>query len=647
MEQKQIRPGLWQLTARDEGLRVFRAASFTETGMMYQSYLMDAGGIFIALGTLPARYGAEWLETIRTIVGDNGIGWAVLLGTEDDRAAARLLMGAYSEAVFIGGNKTLFQLEGFTEQELQSIEARTNRSLTLGNKRLELRVLADKLGARLYVLDRAEGVLVTADAFGSVYGGGGALVSELADKAGWLRGAAGYFADIQGPKRRGSLAVAAALVRENGVGLILPALGPAVDADIDALLSVYEGPAPEKAKTPTVAVVYTPGGYVRELAEQISGGIGESGAVAAECIDLSAASRDKALKTLPQADAYLFGTPEVGGDAAKAVWDIVTSLTREDCAGKLAAVFCSTDSKGRATENLRQRLGQLGSDLNLQDYTVQVRPDGQALKNAYEYGYGISCSVLKIPNPRKPKLVKCLVCGEIFDASLGVCPVCGVGLEQCVPVDEEEAAFRKDTDRRYVILGGGIAGLSAAEAIRARDGTGGITMVSAESCLPINRPMLTKDLQTVFQALESLSIHPQDWYKEQNIELRLGCEVVSIDTVKKQVLTAGGEILPYDKLICATGAECFVPPFEGHDKPGVLTIRHLTDSAELAARMKGAKNAVVIGGGVLGLEAASELMRAGIKVTVLEAAPQIIGRQVDVQSAALLRRAMEKLGVLP
>lgn len=171
MEQKQIRPGLWQLTARDEGLRVFRAASFTETGMMYQSYLMDAGGIFIALGTLPARYGAEWLETIRTIVGDNGIGWAVLLGTEDDRAAARLLMGAYSEAVFIGGNKTLFQLEGFTEQELQSIEARTNRSLTLGNKRLELRVLADKLGARLYVLDRAEGVLVTADAFGSVYGG--------------------------------------------------------------------------------------------------------------------------------------------------------------------------------------------------------------------------------------------------------------------------------------------------------------------------------------------------------------------------------------------------------------------------------------------------------------------------------------------
>jgi len=100
-----------------------------------------------------------------------------------------------------------------------------------------------------------------------------------------------------------------------------------------------------------------------------------------------------------------------------------------------------------------------------------------------------------------------------------------------------------------------------------------------------------------------------------------------------------------DKLIYAAGAECFVPPFEGHDKPGVLTIRHLSDSRELARWLRGAKNAVVIGGGVLGLEAASELMRAGIAVTVLEATPQIIGRQVDGETASILKKTMEGMGV--
>lgn len=644
MERKQIRPGLWQVTAREDGLRVFGAASFTEDGLMYQSYLMDAGSTYIALGSLPARYGAEWLSEVQKITGSGGIGWAVLLGTEDDRAAARLLLEAFPDIVLIGGTQTLFRLEGFTGAEHHSIEVRADRSLTLGNKRLEFRVLSDKLGSRLYVLDRTEGILVTADAFGSVYSSEQTLVSEMADKTGWLRGAARHYADIQGAKRDKSLSAAAALMREDGVKLILPARGPAVDTDIDALLSVYESPTPEKGAKPTVAVVYAPGGYVRELAEQISGGIRETGA-AARCVDLSAVNRDEVLDVLPQADAYLFGTTETGGDAAKPVWDILTSLGRGDCAGKLAAVFCATDSKGSAAENLRQRLAQLGCDLNLQNYMAQGRPDGQALKNAYEYGFGVGCSVLKIPNPRKPKLVKCLVCGEIFDASLGICPVCGVGLDQCVPVDEEAVAFKKDTDHRYVIIGGGIAGLSAAEAIRARDGTGGIIILSAEPDLPINRPMLTKDLKTVAQTPESLAIHGPEWYAEQNFELRLGCTVDSIDAAGKRVQTDAGDWLAYDKLIYAAGAECFVPPFEGHDKPGVLTIRHLPDSRELAVRMKGAKNAVVIGGGVLGLEAASELMRARITVTVLEATPQIIGRQVDGETASILKKTMEGMGV--
>ncbi|MCD8337822.1 MAG: FAD-dependent oxidoreductase [Lachnospiraceae bacterium] len=246
---------------------------------------------------------------------------------------------------------------------------------------------------------------------------------------------------------------------------------------------------------------------------------------------------------------------------------------------------------------------------------------------------------------RKPKLVKCLVCGEIFDASLGICPVCGVGLDQCVPVEEEEISYRKDTNLRYVILGGGIAGVSAAEAIRKRDQTGTILILSAEDYLPIYRPMLTKNLNIADVSSEALFIHPEKWYEEHHIQLRLGEAVDSLDPERKIVRTANaGDEIDYDRLIFATGAESFIPPFDGWRKEGVVTIRHLSDSRKIQEWMKTAKTAVVIGGGVLGLEAASELLQNGIHVTVLEAAPQIIGRQADADSAAVLRKKMAALG---
>ena len=116
---------------------------------------------------------------------------------------------------------------------------------------------------------------------------------------------------------------------------------------------------------------------------------------------------------------------------------------------------------------------------------------------AYEYGYQFGCRVLNI-EACKPKktgartLVKCLVCGEIFDSSLEICPVCGVGKENFVPADIEENSFSNNTKEYYVILGNGIAGLNAAKAIRERDKTGTVVMISNESCASYNRPMLTK-----------------------------------------------------------------------------------------------------------------------------------------------------------
>lgn len=390
-----------------------------------------------------------------------------------------------------------------------------------------------------------------------------------------------------------------------------------------------------EAKIPSLALICEGDSTLPALAAAIARGASEAGAIDLACCNLISDGAEAAQALLERCDGVLFG---LTGKA--------TSLRRliagwNEKPGKSAAVFYATRASGEA-DRLRALLKLQGFDLSLQSFFWGWNPGENELQGAENFGFAVGCSLLRIPNPRQPKLVKCLVCGEIFDASLGVCPVCGVGLDQCVPVEEDEVAFRRDSDTRYVILGGGIAAVSAADAIRQRDQTGSITLFSMESVLPIRRPMLTKDF---VEALGDLSLHPVQWYAQRNITLRLGCPVTAVDAVTKTVTTQGGETVPYDKLIFATGAECFVPPFEGRDRSNVLTIRHQEDIEKLTGIMRNAKDAVVIGGGVLGLEAATELYRSGLKLTVLEAAPQILGRQVDAATAVRLRDHLSAMGV--
>ena len=389
------------------------------------------------------------------------------------------------------------------------------------------------------------------------------------------------------------------------------------------------------AKTPVLALIWEGDSTLPALAAAIAQGVSEAGTIDIACCNLVSDGMETAQALLERCDGVLFGLTGKAANLRRLIagWDGKPS--------KSASSFYTTRAAGEA-DRLRSLLKLQGFDLNLQSFFWGWDPGEKELQGVENFGFAVGCSLLRIPNPRQPRLVKCLVCGEIFDASLGICPVCGVGLDQCVPVEENETTFHRDSDTRYVVLGGGVAAVSAAEAIRQRDHTGSVTIFSAEDVLPIRRPMLTKDFT---EALGDLSLHPAQWYAEQDITLRLGCPVTAVDPTAKAVTTQDGETVFYDKLIFATGAECFVPPFEGHDRPNVFTIRHQADIRRLTEVIKDAKNAVVIGGGVLGLEAASELYRSGLKLTVLEAAPQMLGRQVDAATAARLREHLASMGV--
>lgn len=197
----------------------------------------------------------------------------------------------------------------------------------------------------------------------------------------------------------------------------------------------------------------------------------------------------------------------------------------------------------------------------------------------------------------------------------------------------------------YIVIGNGIAGLNAAESIRDRDKDGKITIVSDEKYYTYSRLMLSHYLGKDVEP-EKLYIHPVSWYEERNIDVMLNMKVENVDTEKKIVKTSSGD-LPYTKLIIASGSYSFIPPVEGTDKKGVFALRTYDDMAAITNAIKSSKKAIVIGGGVLGLEAAWAIRQAGLDVDVLEFFPRLLPRQMDEEGSVILKKIVENADVTP
>lgn len=200
--------------------------------------------------------------------------------------------------------------------------------------------------------------------------------------------------------------------------------------------------------------------------------------------------------------------------------------------------------------------------------------------------------------------------------------------------------------KRYFILGGGIAALSAAQAIRQNDKSGLIVMISGENVLPYYRPALTKQLLGNISA-EDIAIRKPAWYDApgRDIVTLTGRRISAIDTKKKTIALQDGNIFTYDKLVYALGARCFIPPFEGSDRVNVIAVRDVKDAARVRELARNAKHAVVIGGGVLGLEAAWSLHQGGLSVSVVEFDARVMARQVEAETSEQIARAMKDHGV--
>lgn len=197
----------------------------------------------------------------------------------------------------------------------------------------------------------------------------------------------------------------------------------------------------------------------------------------------------------------------------------------------------------------------------------------------------------------------------------------------------------------YVIIGSGIAGLSAAKAIRKNDTEGKITMLTKEQVAPYYRTKLTKAISSG-ETKEQLLVEKEGFYEENNIELRLSTTVDKVDYKNNKVLLENGEEVAYDKLLIASGASPFVPPFESENQQNIFKMRTIEDLEELRRALPEIKTALVVGGGLLGLEAAQALHEKGVEVHIVEFADYLLVRQLDADTAKVLEDALTKEGFI-
>lgn len=250
----------------------------------------------------------------------------------------------------------------------------------------------------------------------------------------------------------------------------------------------------------------------------------------------------------------------------------------------------------------------------------------------------------RVPAEERSGKVKCTVCGEVFDASLEKCPVCAAGPESWIPAEEAAAEFRNDTSEKFIILGGGPGAFYAAKAVRERNATCSIVMITDEDVIPYNRPMLTKALLDDISN-DRLAIEKQAWFDDNSIFTVKGQKIKVIDTAAKEVECESGMKFAYDKLVYALGAYCFVPPIKGSDRSHVFTVRNVADVGRIKAFIGNVRQVVCIGGGVMGLEGAWELKKGGYDVTVLETAPGLLAKQLDDTASAMTEKILNDCGI--
>jgi len=197
--------------------------------------------------------------------------------------------------------------------------------------------------------------------------------------------------------------------------------------------------------------------------------------------------------------------------------------------------------------------------------------------------------------------------------------------------------------KRYLIVGDGVAGARASIKVKETDPTGEVRILTEEA-YPFYYRVRFPELVAGEIDIKDIMIHTRDYYQNKGISIHLEERATGGSLEKKEIVTQTGKTYAYDLLLVATGGYAFVPPIKGVEKKGVFTLRSMQDAIGFRQFLPAVKQAILIGGGLVGLETAGALLRRGIKVAVIEYNPRILPRQTDPEGSKILQGKMEQMG---
>lgn len=665
MKHLELKKDITWIGAQDPDLRVFDIIMETEYGTSYNAYLVKGQDKIALFETVKAKCYDSFKERLEQLVDIKDIDYIVVDHTEPDHAGSvEMLLKINPDIKIVGSTSALGFLKEITNYPFESIKVNTGDEIDLGGKTLKF-ISAPFLHwpDSIYTYIPEDQLLITCDSFGSHYAFDDILWSKIEDKKDYYSALKYYFTMIMGPFKQYVLQ-AISKIEKLEIDMICPGHGPVLDENPMEIVETYRKWATECClfDEKTVIVPYVSAyGYTKELAENIGRGLKDAG-VQVILHDMVYASKAEVLNQIRWADGVLFGTPTINGDALPPIWDLLMAMSPITHKNKLAGAFGSFGWSGEGVPNVEQRLKMLRMKIFAPGYKIRFKPNEEQIEHAYQYGLNFGNKILgketdsqfineshtkDQPSKGDGKIKKwvCVVCGDVFEGEKApdICPTCGASHEQFEIYEEEEIAYQSEEELSIVIIGNGVGALSSAREARLRNKRASITMITDENHITYNRPMLIDYLSGDYDQ-DHFIIEDAMWYEDENIDVLYDTKVTEIDFNEKNVITEKGNF-SYDRLILAQGSRAFIPPITDINAKGVHVLKDIKDAHQLTSVLEYVDKIAIIGGGLLGLEAADIFNELNKSVTVFEVANRLVPRQLDERSSGYLKDIILKKDV--
>lgn len=666
MNKLKLKDNIWWIGATDHKLRVFDIIMYTEFGTSYNSYLIKGSEKTAVVETVKYTFTEDYLKQLQEEIDVTKLDYIIVSHTEPDHSSTvGALLELAPQAVVVGSSPAIRFLKMIANRKFDYITVGDGDSLSLGDKTLDF-ISAPFLHwpDTIYTYVKEDKTLFTCDSFGAHYATDNVLLSQVESRDDYSSALTYYFNMIFGPFK-GHMLEAIAKIENLEIDMICTGHGPIIDVNPWEVINQYKEWAtiPERNNKKVVIPYVSAYGYTKSMADKVKEGIQAAGDIEVEMFDLVYDKEEDVLAAIDEADGLLLGSPTINGDALYPIMKLILSLSPLVHNNLYTGAFGSFGWSGEAVDNLTRRLNELRTKV-VPGLKVNFKPDDDELLEAYSFGENFGKlitgeqeyqSVIALDaNGDEDNFVYdgtvkkwiCVVCGEIFDGVKppAVCPACGATREQFEEYIEEKILYESKKEEQFVIVGNGAAGVAAAKAVRKRNAVAKMIMLDKEEQVVYYKPMLSEYIGDD-EVLNKIYLHEHNWYKDNRIDLRLGDQMTKINREAQTIETSNNEVIPYDKLILALGSHSFVPPIENSTFQGVFTLRNMGDAERIKAYAKNSKKAVVIGGGLLGLEAADELNDIGLDITIVELANRILPRQVDEKGASIFEAGIEKQGI--